>query len=104
MTLHKVSKGHWMAYKELAMVGELEVAKSYAFFLFTKSYVFFIYSYLKMQLQNMYKCVTCEMITRTGSYSADRQPSHRHISSWQLQPSSHKEPAAVRGIHTNENK
>ena len=85
-----------MAYTELAMVGELD--KDLPF------YAFFIYSYLRMQLQNMYKCVTCEIITRTGSNSADRQPSRRHTSSLQLQPSSHKEPAAVRGIHTNENK
>ena len=60
-----------MAYTKLATVGELEVDKvDDRRFTSTEVYAFFICSYLKMQLQNMYKCDTCEMITRTGSYSA----------------------------------
>ena len=60
-----------MAYLELAIVGELAVDKvDDQRFTRTEVYAFFIYSQLKMQLQNMYKCSTCEMITRTGSYSA----------------------------------
>ena len=60
-----------MAYLELAIVGELAVDKvDDQRFTSTKVCAFFIYSQLKMQLQNMYKCGTCEMITRTGSYSA----------------------------------